>query len=737
MDSILTKFVAQNITSEYCVNLLQQRNYRLSKSEHKKLEHIIREYRDNDKDIVLGAITIYAIFYPNEAIQYAKQKGVFYYGNSWQYTEYCLDNLNVLSKPLQLPISDQEYLQEKANCRWLGEFYNKIEKRLQKDIRKHFKNRIQKKVLGQWLESNFVIEVLAFTNLVFRCRATTLQKPFAGSEKEKKDIMDYSNEEISDAASYLIYLFTDEKGFRTEKALWLDIDYVQSLDMQQLVHLACQRNLLMEWEMLVDYLGYKIVADNNSIHIYDATNQLEKSLRIGFIKTFIQRELFAIKDFESAPIGLWDIAHMTVKELGNELFEWCCEDKLLERYRMKFPELLLEPLYPKRDKERLELFREEFIEISFATHELTFKNTDIINQMVTEHCSVVDLILFKRFFIIVNFAQCWLFDNEKNLKKVIPSLVPVVSKDMLISLLQGFIGSREKTSELIDFLSWNGTDKLDLQYTPIIKMDNLHYYIATDILIHSNIVRNSLMLARRKKITAANTDGQNDPLEHFCQEIFKNCPYPYGIRSNVKYNYAGKNGEIDFLAWSDHSIYIFECKNSLLPADSHEIRATYEHIKKASQQLDLSYKALQSHEVQKTYFSQWGIPKGTRTIYTCILLGNRLFTVPNGLRHPVRYAYELDMVLTSGIVNSEVGKWSCWANDQFADEDLARFLSDSDPLSQSFIEAMEPYKEIFSCWGKHFQFDSYYYNSLLHLEKQDIFLRVIEKDMEARQKINN
>lgn len=188
MDSILTKFVAQNITSEYCVNLLQQRNYRLSKSEHKKLEHIIREYRDNDKDIVLGAITIYAIFYPNEAIQYAKQKGVFYYGNSWQYTEYCLDNLNVLSKPLQLPISDQEYLQEKANCRWLGEFYNKIEKRLQKDIRKHFKNRIQKKYLANGLKVILSLKYLLLPTLSFAIEQLLFKSHLLDPKKRKKTL---------------------------------------------------------------------------------------------------------------------------------------------------------------------------------------------------------------------------------------------------------------------------------------------------------------------------------------------------------------------------------------------------------------------------------------------------------------------------------------------------------------------------------------------------------------------
>ena len=124
------------------------------------------------------------------------------------------------------------------------------------------------------------------------------------------------------------------------------------------------------------------------------------------------------------------------------------------------------------------------------------------------------------------------------------------------------------------------------------------------------------------------------------------------------------------------------------------------------------------------------------TVYTCILLGNRLFAVPNGMLHPVRYAYELNMILTSGIVNSNLGHWSCWTGEQFADEDLARYLSDADPLSKSFLESMEPYTETFYCQGKKMQLNSYAYNPLLHLEKQDEYLRIVDKNEEERQRLD-
>lgn len=602
----------------------------------------------------------------------------------------------------------------------------------------HYEERIKKNLYGVQFETNLIIELLAYLNLIFRYRGTSTAQASATNtpDKDYKCVYDYANEEISEAVSYLIYLFTDEKGLQPKMEKWLDIDYILDGKIDKMVLLACHRKLILEWEFLVDCLGYELEADEKSIRIYDPSGQLEKSLRIGLIKTSMQEQLSAIRVMETTSIGLQDFAQMTVTELGDMLFEWRCEDKLFQRYRMVFPEELLEPLRPKMNDGALELFQEEYMELNFADHELTFKSVDIFNQMVTSHCSVVDLILFKRFFILFNFSQRWLFEKEQDPRKVIPSLVPVMSEEQLINLIEKFVGSKEKAGELLNLLSWDGQGKLDLLYTPIIKIDCKHYYVATDILISSNIARNSLVLARVRKIQAANSDGQNDPLQLFCEMSFRKCSFDYQTRPNVKFKYREKEGEIDFLAWSDSRIYIIECKNAILPSSSHEIRATYEHIQKASSQLDLSSEALQDKTFQKTYFSQWGISPRNRTIHTCILLGNRLFAVPNGMKHPIRYAYELNMILTSGTVNSSFGHWSYWVGEQFTDEDLARYLSDADPLSQSFLESMEPYTETICCQGKKMQLSSYAFDFLLNLEIQDEHLRIIDKNEEERKRLD-
>ena len=182
---ILAFFDIKNVTEQYCDDLRKPREGKLTKKDRGKLEHTIREYRNENQVTVLGAIVIYAIFYPDEAIQYARQKGVFYYGNAWAHTEYCLENLSTLSELLHIPQPQQRYFRQKLSCKWLERFYLDTEKKLRRDICKHHKERIKKKLHEVPYESNLIIELLAYINLIFRYRSTSMAHPPAIGSLEK------------------------------------------------------------------------------------------------------------------------------------------------------------------------------------------------------------------------------------------------------------------------------------------------------------------------------------------------------------------------------------------------------------------------------------------------------------------------------------------------------------------------------------------------------------------------
>ena len=133
---------------------------------------MIREFKNEDPNFVLGAIVIYSIFYTDEVIQYARQKGVFYYGHSWEHTVRCLESLNTLSKILKISLSQQIYFRQKLSCKWLVQFYLDTEDRLMQYICKHYNDRIKKQIYGISYESNLILELLSYINLIFRYRST-------------------------------------------------------------------------------------------------------------------------------------------------------------------------------------------------------------------------------------------------------------------------------------------------------------------------------------------------------------------------------------------------------------------------------------------------------------------------------------------------------------------------------------------------------------------------------------
>lgn len=145
ISSILESFDIEKVTEQYCDDLRRQRKDSLTKKERETLEHTIQTFQSSNPDTILGAIVIYAIFYPDDAIRYARQKGVFFYGSAWEYTEYCLEKLNALSELLHISSSQQKYFQHKLSCRWLAPFYQDLEAKLRRDICRHYKNRIKAK----------------------------------------------------------------------------------------------------------------------------------------------------------------------------------------------------------------------------------------------------------------------------------------------------------------------------------------------------------------------------------------------------------------------------------------------------------------------------------------------------------------------------------------------------------------------------------------------------------------
>jgi len=732
MNALIQQINPHDITKEYCKNFLQENGRSLTNGEKKILERHIRTFQKNDGDTVLKAIIIYALFFPAEAMEHARQKGIFSYAKGWPHTTYCLQQLEPLLEILDIPEDERCFIRQKLQCSWLKSFYETTEKRIKKAIQAHYRKRIRNKVGLQKIETNLIVELLAYINYYFRNKNN---EGFT-SQTGRNKLSQYTIEDLTEAVSYLIYLCHEEDWPVSEKHLWMDPDYLMGNEIEALIQLACQRNFMQDWEIQADYMRYSYASTKNQLTIHDPGALLEKSLAIGFIRTAWSEEVLTGKVFEQNPNSLAWSACRFAENAGPVTFHWREDASFYKRYQMKIPMPLLEPYIPK-DFDHPALYSEEQSQLEFAANERMLTVEQFCEQPITKHCTFLDLLLFKRFFTLLVYTYSWLCRHENNPRKVIVSIVPVMPKLQLLNITSRFVGSFQKAEELIEHFTWDGKEKLDLQYTPIIKISEQRYYISLDVLSSSNVLRNSILLERMRHNKIVNTDGQNDALETFCKEAFQRLSSQYKTRSNIEFQYHERDGEIDFLAWSDQNLYVFECKNTIFPASVHETRTTYDHIQKASQQLDLAIAAMGDATFQKKYFPGWGIPLKNYTIYTCILLGNRLFAAPNGMRHPVRHAHDLGFVLNDGIFQSEFGEWSCWAEKDFMDKDLVHFLSDEDSFLNCFTDAMSPYEHSFHCQGKSIKMRTYSLDVRILVQNLDSSLRLLSTNPETRKSLES
>ena len=182
-------------------------------------------------------------------------------------------------------------------------------------------------------------------------------------------------------------------------------------------------------------------------------------------------------------------------------------------------------------------------------------------------------------------------------------------------------------------------------------------------------------------------------------------------------------------------MYIIECKCPLNPTSNFELRASLEHLDKASAQLDNARNAFSDPTFAKKYLESLGVTYKERKIHTCIIMGNRMF---NGLsinNHPVRFIYELDMILNNGYIRSNIGNWRVWQDTSFSNSDLLDFLSPTSKFINSNLSSMPKIKEVMNVNGNTVSFISYEFNMLKAMSNYDKLFYIENKDEEKLNKL--
>lgn len=715
----LNSISIKDILSETFISQERLEKKSLSKRDITSLSNKIAHFKDYPVDSTIKSILYLAIWEPDLAVEISRKKGVF------RYKAWALDKnhaLNILTTLKdnhgRFGFSEKtiDYLNSKIRISWLFDFYKESENAIIHTIKAQYKNRRKATYFGVICEESLLKELLVFADILFA-------QPRRPDNAPRKDrITDFALEEISEGISYVLYLASTIINHPSYVHPIVDPEYVLSDDIKSLILLGCRVCTMQEWELCIDYFSYSVSNHDRSYIISPPDVLFEKSIRLGYVKSMMQNQLIHTqKDSRfSGASSLMEISNMInqdenlhcISEVGSGI---------ASRYHLELPEPIFEKFFEHPDK----FYLEEILDLDHFSNELAMHHEDLLKKRITDNCTMHDVVLFNRFFLILDLIAERQLLCQKNKQKIVSSLLPNFSEDDLISLVGKYIGN-DKARELLTLFTYNPRYKLDLQYTPFFKLGN-SISVPIELIAKSNLSRNCIAYSYLQKNQIVNQDDK----EHLvleCEKVFKDNHPECQVFTNKRFGYQKQNGEIDALIITDNTILIIECKAPLEPTNNFELRSSYDHIQKAAKQLTHSKLAFSDDHFRKNYLKALGINETPRDIHTCIVMGNRLF---NGLSinsHPVRYIHELDMVLNSGRIHSSVGDWRVWKSKEYSEDDLLDYLSINNNLVVASFNAMKPFNRIMHIKGKRIEFMSFALNFLDAIDNYDQCFLIESRD---------
>jgi hypothetical protein len=703
----------------------------LSNTDKKKLLLSMSKYKEQDHELTLKTILLYSIWEPDTAIKDARYKGVFRYvayGFKQNSVQYLLEKILLYKDLFKYSEKTLRYLNSKLLLCWLYDYYRDCEKKIISTIKASHETRRRER------RGDIILETAIFKDLLVYIDFRFNSNLYISDEQDKNSLGSFSNEEVSEGISYIIFLYDKIIGIKSDINYMINADFILSDDIEKIVLLACKMIKMQEWELHTDFLSYEINLVGHDILIFDPSTTFEKSIMLGYINNQMQEELLYYQGFKSfkntpnEPVTFTDIIDITLTKLGEDIIE-DIDDGNLSRFRFKFPEPLLKSYNSVK-------FVDEILTLMYHSKEYFMDADELAKKKITSKCTVEDILLFQRPIRFMNAITNSLLKNEmnkKNRKKVLQSLVPHMTYAGLKQVISTSITDSQKVDELIELFTFKNKYKLDLQYTPFITASQGVYFPST-IIAKSNMVRNSIAYSHMINNQVVNDDDGLEPLVKTCAKYFDNAGYK--TLTNKKFVYHSQKGEVDVIVETDTDLILIECKSPLLPVNLFEMRASIEHIEKANSQLDLSQRAFKDPIFYKDFYKNNGISIKKRNIYTCIIFGNRLFSGFKESKHPIRYVHELSNVLEKGVISSDFGTWSIWESDNYQHKDLINYLNNDTAFSNYTFDAM--YKKIKSMHIKGYKvsFASYALNVIEAFKIYDKNLRIIEKKEEAREEIN-
>lgn len=653
----------------------------LTGSEKGEIQRRIEEYALKTKFIpTLNYLVIGLLYDVTQTFDKIKRKGLFRYSthlNNKNIIEPLFKRILELSDKLSLNRHEVLYLKSIINLSPLHKILKNCHRYLINEI-----VQFNKRPLVYGTKPSLVKTLISYLDYLF------LIGYYPSKQEDPNALEFYGKEAISEAVSYIIFLKKEMYGLNESDGFMIDEDYVSNGRINELLLKACQFKKLQEFEILIEHFSYTCENKNNKVIIRPPAPDMEKSIRLGYIKTELQRNYDMQKlDQSYRRTTSLKMVSKKIEALSHiELLKFT-ESYNIPHYILQVPEPILGILADTLLKQDL-LFAEEIEYLSHIFKEQLLNLEKVKSFYIKDNFSLFDFIKIKRFFVILHslFSKNLQEKLQDNREILLRSLIPTFTKEKLYQLLCKLF-SRESVDDFLDVVVWDPDEKsiFDLQYQPFLKLNDL-FMLPVSIFVYSNTIRNIFASQYKSGNPKIFDDGRYDPIADKLEQVFKDKSF----KTFKQISHSYKNGgDIDFLAHTDNFLFIAECKNSLLPASIYELRTVYDNINKANKQLNLILEGINSSQIikelsRKIRFDLSKIKK----IKTAIVTSNRLFTGSQNWQHPVRNINELLNVVQTGNVRTRDGLFSIWEGKEFSVNDLINYLDDSNILNRVFYDSM-------------------------------------------------
>lgn len=537
----------------------------------------------------------------------------------------------------------------------------------------------------------------------------------------------YTIEDLAEGASFLVHLFSLEHPVSPDKFSFIDEKGVSSGTYHRLLAHAAKVRAFMESEVLIDQFGYRSIKRGSDVRVIPNGDSFEKSVRLGYIlndqaRASAHAGALASVGKDEEPQSIFRFADYAYDKFGKEVvrYEELPMRRITLRFSHKFLSKGLQGLSGFTLEEYLNLFEAQRAEL------LTWEEMEKVQ--ILKDLPALDLIGVFRFFA---FMARFLEREIRNLPEDqsilgYRSLLPVFSmsnlSQIIVSLLPG--STPEKVTKVIELLSSNLTAGgiFDIQYTPIIRAGD-SVLLPLNIIARMNWWRNISQTQKLRAIEYAEEEAASRLLHKALDGIADE------VEKGFETTLGGKHFELDVVARMDDHLFIFECKHPLVPCNAFELRTSFNHVKKGSDQLSKTVQLLSEEKHEHELYRRLGWNCGpAQNISTCIVSCNGMFSGFRADGNPVRRMHELCNYIETGkirvaevirspsqqtpadIVVKEVDVWG-GEYPQLTADLLWEYLA-KDKLVKPIFDAMESYSKVHTLKKRNLVFSTFALDAL-------------------------